>query len=156
MKALITVLSAFLLFSCSANKNVVTQQQAEKQEVTMNKVDSELIGKWKLEYMSPVDGKNVNQLFRIQMPYLTFVDEEKVAGNNGCNNIAGLYTRDGKMIQFHTDKFASTRMYCQDLDEAAFVGVLKTINNYSVIDNGNKLMLLTSDIASMIFVKVEE
>ena len=44
--------------------------------------------------------ENVQQLYKIQMPYLTFVDETKVAGNNGCNNIAGSYTLDGKVFHF--------------------------------------------------------
>ena len=87
------------------------------------------------------------------MPYLTFVDDEKVAGNNGCNNIAGTYSLNGRMLLFDTEKFISTRMFCEGVDEAAFVNALKTINGYGVINDGTKLVLLTGDIVSMSFVK---
>lgn len=120
------------------------------------KFDERLKGKWVLEYMSPVNGKDMKQLFQIQKPYLNFVDADKVAGNNGCNNIAGKYTADGTIIRFHTDQFNSTKMFCQGVDETAFPGVLKTVNRYEVIEDGNKLLLLTSDIISITLVKAEE
>jgi len=142
----------FVLFSCKTNQ---TNSESNESKTEMNK--NELVGvKWELEYMSPVNGKNVAQLFKIQKPYLKFVDNDKVAGNNGCNNISGAYSMDGNKITFETDKFAATRMFCEGLDETAFTGILKTINNYEVINDGSKLILLTSDIHSMIFTKVEE
>src|SRR5690625_6832504 len=79
-----------------------------------------------------VDGKNVQQLYKIQMPYLTFVDETKVAGNNGCNNIAGSYTLDGKSISFHTDDFKSTRMFCQGDRKSTRLNSSHVASSYAV------------------------
>lgn len=155
MRVISTILISFLIFSCQTQKKL-SNNASKHQTQEKSNMDTDLLGKWSLEYMSPVDGKNVQDLYKIQMPYLTFVDESKVAGNNGCNNVAGHYTLDGESISFHTEEFRSTRMFCQGVNENAFIDVLKTINNYTLIENGNKLMLLTTDIASMIFVKVEE
>src|SRR5690554_2537520 len=155
MRLFFIILTTFLIYSCSSQKEL-SENSKEVQIIEESNMDPNLKGKWVLEYMSPVDGKNVQQLYKIQMPYLTFVDETKVAGNNGCNNIAGSYTLDGKSISFHTDDFKSTRMFCQGVNENAFIDILKTINNYTLIENGNKLMLLTTDIASMVFVKTDE
>jgi len=125
-------------------------------EPESSKFDERLKGKWVLEYMSPVNGKDVKQLSRMQEPFLNFVGADKVAGHTGCNNIAGKYTADGTVIRFHTDQFNSTKMFCQGVDETAFPGVLKTVNRYEVIEDGNKLLLLTSDIISITLIRAEE
>lgn len=152
LKLMLGILISVWLFSCKSN-----QLANQNQEVTEEKMNNELLGgKWVLDYMSPVGGKDVEALYKIQKPYLVFVDNEKVAGNNGCNNISGGYSSDGKKIHFEADKFASTRMFCQGVDESAFVNVLKTINNYEIIEDGSKLILLTSDIHSMIFLRFED
>lgn len=156
MKIYLPFLAALLFFSCQTARTIDKNKTAEESEQTEQTMKSELIGKWTLDYMSPVAGISFDKLFGIQMPYLTFVDGEKVAGNNGCNNIAGEYSRTGKRINFDTEKFRSTRMHCENFDETAFTGMLKTINGYSVINDGQKLILLTGDIVSMTFVKTEE
>src|SRR5690625_7914427 len=104
MRLILTILTTFLIFSCSSQKEL-SENSKEVQTNEESTMDPNLKGKWVLEYMSPVDGKNVQQLYKIQMPYLTFVDETKVAGNNGCNNIVGRYTIDGKSISIHTDEY---------------------------------------------------
>jgi len=144
--------SLFLIFSCHSPKII---SESETKEGTVVQNDNKLLGKWALEYMTPVNGKDVKQLFKIQKPYLNFVGETKVAGNNGCNNIAGKYSSEGNKIHFETDKFISTRMFCEGVDETAFPNALKTINTYTVTENGEKLLLLTGDIVSMSFVKSE-
>ncbi len=157
MKSFIAfTLILFLIFSCNSQKiNSGAEPKTDVKPIVHN--NDELLGKWILEYMSPVNGKEVKELFKIQKPYLNFVDETKVAGNNGCNNIAGEYSSsEGNVIQFKADNFISTRMFCQGIDESAFINVLKTINRYEVIDEGNKLVLLTGDIVSMSFLKSED
>lgn len=146
------IAALIFVISCNSQKNVM-ENQAQVETNSTSDFDLKLEGKWVLDYMSPVNGKDVKELFKIQMPYLTFVDQQRVAGNNGCNNIAGSYTREGQTIRFETDKFASTKMYCEGIDEQAFTSILKTVNNYQIIEDGNKLVLLTSDIFSMRFVK---
>lgn len=145
-------LVSMMLTSCTT-RPTVTQEQQVKVETMKNDL---IGGKWVLDYMSPVDGKDVKALYKIQKPYLKFIDNDKVAGNNGCNNISGGYEFNGNSITFFTDKFASTRMFCQGVNERAFVDMLKTINNYEIIDDGSKLILLTSDIHSMILLRVED
>lgn len=140
-------LISFFIFSCNPQKAV------SQNEPKADSYKNELLGKWTLEYMSPVNGKDAKQLFKIQKPYLNFVDEIKVAGNNGCNNIAGEYRAEGNSIQFFTDKFLSTKMFCEGVDEGAFPNTLKTVNRFDVIDNGNKLVLMTGDIVTMSFRK---
>jgi len=156
MKSFIAfALFSLLAFSCNSQK--ITSAPGPKSEIkSIAQDNNELIGKWTLEYMSPVNGKEVKQLFKIQKPYLNFVDEAKVAGNNGCNNIAGEYSSKGNEIHFDTDKFRSTRMFCEGVDETAFTNVLKTVNRYSITENGEKLILLTGDIVSMSFRKTEK
>lgn len=156
MKIYLPFLAGFLFFSCQTAKTIDKNKTAAETEQTVQTMKNELIGKWTLDYMSPVAGKSFDKLFGIQMPYLTFVDDVKVAGNNGCNNIAGEYSVTGERISFDTEKFKSTRMYCENFDETAFTGVLKTINGYSVINEGQKLILLTGDIVSMTFVRTQE
>lgn len=136
---------------CEANKPTAESTENTKPM----QFDKRLEGKWVLEYMTPVNGKDVKQLYKIQKPFLNFVDDTKVAGNNGCNNIAGEYSLSGDIIRFETEKFISTRMFCEGVDEKAFTGILKTVNRYDVIEDGNKLLLLTSDIISMQFVKAD-
>lgn len=156
MKYLVGLILVLGLTACQTQKPIIEKEvQLEETTQEVGKIDR-LIGKWVLEYMSPVLGKDVKQLFKIQKPYLTFVDETKVAGNNGCNNVAGEYEVKGNQILFFTEQFRSTRMFCEGVDETVFVNGLKTINGFDVIDQGNKLILLTGDIVSMSFVKVEQ
>lgn len=153
MKFYLSLIATLIFLSCETNKVITTETNDPKviENITQNK----LTGKWVLDYMTPVYGKDIDKLFQIQKPYLTFVDETKVAGNNGCNNIAGYYTTDKNKINFDTENFRSTRMFCEGVDETAFPGVLKTINKYDIINDGTKLILLTGDIVSMTFVKEE-
>lgn len=155
MKNILFATIFLLVFSCKTNQ-ALSLPELVKEDQVRQVVENQLKGKWVLDYMTPVGGKDVNKLFQIQKPYLNFVDENKVAGNNGCNNIAGSYSVEDNKIHFDTDNFRSTRMFCEGVDETAFPKVLKTINRFTIIDNGQKLMLLTSDIVSMTFVKVEE
>lgn len=143
------------IVSCETNKSISHLPENEANSSKGN-FDEHLKGKWTLEYMSPVNGKDVKQLYKIQKPYLNFVDGTKVAGNNGCNNVSGGYSANENTIKFETDKFASTRMFCEGVDEQAFLNRLGSINRYDIIDNGNKLVLITGDIVSMTFVKTKK
>lgn len=150
--------SLFVLLACFSCETSKTAATAEAENTTQNEalMENQLKGKWTLDYMSPIAGKDIHQLFKIQKPYLNFVDETKVAGNNGCNNIAGTYTAKDDEIHFNTESFLATRMFCEGVDETAFTGILKTINRFTVINEGQKLLLLTGDIVSMTLVKTEE
>lgn len=153
IKIILSFVVAFLFISCKTNK------AAEVEASTNVNIfeTSGLQGKWTLEYILPVDGKDIKQLYKIQMPYLNFVDDTKVAGNNGCNNINGAYSIfSNNSIKFNTDKFGSTRMFCEGLDEKAFLNALKSVNKFDVIDDGEKLVLITGDIVTLSFVRAKQ
>lgn len=153
IKFILSLAISILLVSCKTNKVV---------EITPTPPaiffeTSGLKGKWILEYILPVDGKDIRQLYKIQKPYLNFVDETKVAGNNGCNNISGGYSVSGDYsIRFDTGRFASTRMFCEGLDEKVFLDALASVNKFDVAENGTKLVLIAGDIVKMSFVKEEK
>jgi heat shock protein HslJ len=160
-------LFAFSILSCmmscetsksSADKNLKTEEinpPAESSSSSFVQPKDPLLGKWKLEYISPTSGRDINH-YKIQKPYLNFVDNTKVAGNNGCNNIAGEYEFDDQKIQFKTDKFGSTRMFCENLDEKAFINALASVNRWAVMEDGIKLVLSADDVVMMSFTKVFE
>lgn len=157
MKILLTLLFSILtvlVISCKTNK--VTE--VSESHVVVMPFPKALSGKWTLDYIMPVNGKSAKDLFKIQMPYLNFVDGTKVAGNNGCNNVSGGYSirTDNNFIQFDTEKFASTRMFCENFDEQAFLNALKSVNKFEIIDDGEKLVFITGDIVTLSFVKAEK
>lgn len=154
MKIVFFLSIVFSLIACETQKNVSENAEPQPVEVTQNK---SLIGKWTLEYIMPIDGKEAKDLFKIQKPYLNFVDENKVAGNNGCNNISGGYmTGENYSINFDTGKFASTRMFCENFDEKAFINSLEKVNRFALTEADNKLLFMTGDIVMMHFVKTEK
>lgn len=158
----IGILMAFMgLQSCESSKPM-TEKENTTQSTTNSAESSSLVqpsepllGKWQLEYMNPILGKDINH-YKIQKPYLNFVDKEKVAGNNGCNNIAGSYESDDRKIHFPTQKFGATRMFCEGVDEAAFLKGLAKTTHYAVMDDGQKLVLNGDDIVMLSFKKIVE
>ena len=164
MKNSLLHLIILIFIGCTTQKTVESHQENQQTEISIEnqglgasfaQSEDQLLGKWQLDYISPLSGRDITH-FKIQKPYLIFVDDHKVAGNNGCNNIAGEYSVNENEIHFDTDKFASTKMFCQGVDETAFPSALKTINRYSITENGQKLILLTGDIVTMSFVKSEK
>lgn len=153
IKFIVGLIILILIVSCKTNKIVEVEVPS-----SVNIFEtSGLKGKWTLDYILPVEGKEIKQLYKIQMPYLNFVDETKVAGNNGCNNISGGYSISADhSIHFDAEKFAATRMFCEGLDEKTFLNALKSVNKFDVIDNGNKLVLIKGDIVALSFVKTKE
>ena len=152
-----------IVMSCESSKSTT---QSKETETTVNVSESSnnsslvqpkepLLGKWQLEYISPTSGKDISH-YKIQKPYLNFVSNDKVAGNNGCNNIAGDYQADERKISFQTDKFGSTRMFCEGVDEKAFINTLASVNRYAVMEDGLKLVMSTDDVIMLSFTKVNE
>lgn len=120
----------------------------------MQAFDSLLKGKWVMDSISPVNGKTMKQLYKIQKPYLNFVDANRVAGNNGCNNVSGGYKASGEEIQFDTENFKSTRMFCQGVNEELFLDILNSVNRYQLKEEGTKLILLSGDKVHASFLKL--
>ncbi len=163
MKNSLLIILVLFFMGCSTQKTTESHQENQDTEMSMENQNTgssfvqpkdPLLGKWQLEYLNPATGKDIKH-FKIQKPYLNFVDNIKVAGNNGCNNIAGEYKSGENKIQF-SDKFMATRMFCEGVDEAVFLNELKTINRYSVLEDGLKLVLSAEDEIVLVFTKVFE
>ena len=151
-----------IVFSCQSQIKIAENQSEKAVTETPDSSNSSfvqpkdpLLGKWQLEYLNPATGKDIKH-YKIQKPYLNFVDHQKVAGNNGCNNISGGYEFDEQKINFHTEKFGSTRMFCQGVDEKVYLNALASITQYSVIEDGLKLVLSANDEIVLVFNKVFE
>lgn len=153
IKFIFPLFISFIFISCKMTKVTAHSTETESQS-EVQKFDERLLGKWTLDYIMPKDGKDLKQLYKIQKPYLNFVDETKVAGNNGCNNVSGGFSfGEGNFIQFHTEKFGSTRMFCEGVDEKVFLDGLKAVNKFDITDEGKKLVFITGDIVTMSFLK---
>lgn len=160
-----SILISMFIFSCNSQKVATENQTQEPMTETPHNLDSSnssfvqpkdpLLGKWQLEYMNPATGRDIKH-YKIQKPYLNFVDNAKVAGNNGCNNISGGYEADERKITFHTDKFASTRMFCEGVDEQVYLNALGSVTRYAVMEDGLKLVLSAEDEIVLVFTKVFE
>lgn len=164
MKNSLLIILVLFFMGCSTQKTTESNQENQETEMSMENQNTgssfvqpkyPLLGKWQLEYLNPATGKDIKH-FKIQKPYLNFVDDTKVAGNNGCNNISGGYEADERKIVFHTDKFASTRMFCEGVDEQVYLNALGSVTRYAVLEDGLKLVLSAEDEIVLVFTKVFE
>jgi len=103
---------------------------------------------------------NLSELFneKIQysgskIPHLRF-EEERVSGNDGCNNFFGGYTLDGNSLKF--GMLGSTRMACPHIEgfEMIFNTMLSITTRYLI--NGNKLELFDNDKPIASFLAAEQ
>lgn len=150
-RVLVLLLSAGLFFSCAAPA-VISDSTVPKSAETV--IQNPLLGTWTADFVSPVTGKDINH-YKMQKPYIRFADDERIAGNNGCNNFAGYYTYENDVIDFKTEGFSSTRMFCEGLDEEAFINGLKMVNRFAIYRE-NKLVLMEGDAIIISLVKKEE
>lgn len=88
-----------------------------------------------------------------QIPHMHF-EEEKVTGNDGCNNFFGGYTLDGNKLKF--GMLASTRMACPKINDLdiEFNKMISMTSSYRI--NGNKLELFENDKLLASFLAVEK
>ncbi len=84
---------------------------------------------WKLVGLN---GKDVVVSDKQREPHLVFATDNRVAGSDGCNRIAGDYTLDGDKITL--GQMIGTRMACmENADQAqAFNAVLSNIGSYQI------------------------
>lgn len=110
-----------------------------------------LNGTWKLDYISGV-ASTMDELFPNEKPTITFdLGQQRVSGHSGCNRYSGAIGVDNHTISF--GEMATTRMFCQGVQEEVYLEALRKINKFSVGDNGTTLNLITGDIAMMRFTK---
>jgi heat shock protein HslJ len=87
-------------------------------------IDSSLLGPYKYWGNTPV--LNINASNRVFF------------GSTGCNSMSGSFNFSGNDIQFGRS-INTSKMNCNDYDEASFIAALKKVDNYTL--NGNQLEL---------------
>ncbi|SKC00702.1 Heat shock protein HslJ [Sphingobacterium nematocida] len=109
-----------------------------------------LKGTWELDYVLNT-GETFQALYPEGKPTITFEPaENKVNGNNSCNNFFGSYTSgEGNRIQFGA--LGSTRKFCPGNGESVFMKNMEKVTRYAIDDNG--LTFISDDIVVMHFKK---
>jgi heat shock protein HslJ len=142
MKSIILTLTFFcaIFTSCNSTKTPI-------------KTANTLEGTWELNYIT---GPRIafDGLYPDKKPTIIFyLKENKLFGNNSCNQYFGALLIDGNKINFKDAKMGSTMMACQGSGEATYMKTLEKIDSYSISEDGKTLNFIMGDIAMMRFVK---
>ena len=117
------------------------------------KTTASLEGTWELNYIT---GPRIafDGLYPDKKPTITFdLKENKVAGNNSCNQYFGTLKVDGSKINFKDAKIGMTMMPCPGEGENVYMNTLEKIDSYSISEDGKTLNFIMGDIAMMRFEK---
>jgi len=120
---------------------------------SMNKNSSTLDGTWELNYIS---GPRIAfaGLYPDKKPTIVFdLKENKVSGNNSCNQYFGTLKVEGNKINFKDAKMGMTMMACPGNGDQTYMKTLEQIDSYSISDDGKTLNFIMGDIALMRFGK---
>jgi len=142
MKKNIFVISLllFLFLACKPTQSVM-------------KTTTSLQGTWELNYIT---GPRIafEGLYPNKKPIITFdLKENKVSGNNSCNQYFGTLNSDGSSINFKDAKMGMNMMSCPGNGENTYMKTLEQIDSYSISEDGKTLNFLMGDIAMMRFEK---
>jgi heat shock protein HslJ len=121
-----------------------------------SKTAAALEGTWQLNYIT---GPRItfDGLYPDKKPTINFdLKENRVSGNNSCNQYFGALLLDGKKINFKDAKMGSTMMACPGTGEATYMKTLEKISNYSISEDGKTLSFIAGTIEMMRFEKVEK
>ena len=142
MKKIILALSLLCLTFLACNSTQSTM-----------KTTASLEGTWELNYIT---GPRIafDGLYPDKKPTITFdLKQNKVAGNNSCNQYFGTLKVDGNKINFKDAKMGMTMMACPGEGENVYMKTLEKIDSYSISDDGKTLNFIMGDIAMMRFMK---
>lgn len=142
MKTNILIFSILFLMivSCNSTKTIVNSNTLE--------------GIWQLNYIS---GPKIafEGLYPNKKPTIIFdLKENKISGNNSCNQYFGILLVDGNKINFKDAKIGMTMMVCQSLGEDTYMKTLEKINSYSISSDGKTLNFIMGDIVMMRFERI--
>lgn len=110
-------------------------------------------GTWELNYIT---GPKIafEGLYPNKKPTIIFdIKENKVYGNNSCNQYFGTLKVDGNKINFKDAKMGMTMMVCSGEGENVYMKTLEKVDSYSISDDGKTLSFIMGDIAVMCFEK---
>ena len=117
------------------------------------KSTTSLEGTWELNYIT---GPRIafDGLYPNKKPTITFdLKENKVAGNNSCNQYFGTLKVEGNKINFKDAKMGMTMMACPGIGETTYMKTLEKVDSYSISEDGKTLNFIMGDIAMMRFEK---
>ena len=140
-KGIITLSILCLIFiACHSTKSTV-------------KSTTSLGGTWELNYIT---GPRIafDGLYPDKKPTISFDSKEnKVSGNNGCNQYFGALKVEGNKINFKDAKMGMTMMACPGQGENVYMKTLEKVDSYSISQDGKTLNFIMGDIVMMRFQK---
>jgi heat shock protein HslJ len=110
-----------------------------------------LEGTWQLNYIT---GPRIafDGLYPNKKPTIVFdVANNKVSGNNSCNQYFGALILDGQKINFNEAKLGMTMMACQGNGDSLYMETLKKIETYTISEDGKTLKFLVGNVEMMRF-----
>lgn len=82
-----------------------------------------------------------------------FVDENRVGGHDGCNQIMGKFTASAKTITF--GKIASTMMACPGMDNTPAIGALLSDQTYDYSFGKGKLLFRQNGLVILVMKNID-
>ncbi|MBW4362528.1 META domain-containing protein [Flavobacterium taihuense] len=134
---LLVVLICMNFSSCSTSKPVMKSASLE--------------GTWELNYIT---GPRItfDGLYPNKKPTITFnTKENKVTGNNSCNQYFGALLLDNDKINFKDAKIGMTMMACEGNGDTVYMDTLNKIERYTISDDGKALNFLIGNVVMMRF-----
>ena len=112
-----------------------------------------LEGTWQLNYIT---GPRIafDGLYPNKKPTIVFdVNNNKVVGNNSCNQYFGTLIIDNEKINFKDAKMGMTMMACEGNGDDLYMETLQKIESYTITDEGKTLNFLIGGIVMMRFTR---
>lgn len=137
-KIMLLIVFIYISFaSCTAKKSVPES--------------ASLKGTWQLNYIT---GPRIafDGLYPDKKPTIVLdIANNKVVGNNSCNQYFGALIFDDKKIDFKNAKMGMTMMACEGNGDKLYMETLKKIETYTITDEGKTLNFLIGNIVMMKF-----
>jgi len=137
MKIQLITISIILLsaIGCQTSKETIKSEKIVVTEKNSTTTEEEKIVEkyWKLKTLAGKEVEMTDNQTK-EMHFMLKLNENRVAGFGGCNSFFGSYQLlKGSRIKF--SHLGSTKMYCPDVNEAAFMNVFELTDNYTVKDD---------------------
>lgn len=136
-------IKVLIVFVCMSFASCSTPKTAVK--------EASIEGTWELNYIT---GPKIafEGLFPEKKPTIAFnLAENRVTGNNSCNQYFGALLIDGTKINFKDAKIGMTMMACNGNRDSLYMETLKKIESYTITDDGKTLNFLLGNIVMMRF-----
>lgn len=140
-------ITVLIVFVCMSFGSCCTSKTAVK--------EASLEGTWELNYIT---GPKIafDGLFPNKKPTIAFnLAENKITGNNSCNQYFGALLIDGAKINFKDAKIGMTMMACEGNGDSLYMETLNKIESYTITEDGKTLNFLLGNIVMMRFSKLK-